>query len=308
MIRKKYRWFIIGLVVIFVAAYCVAFIHSQRSISTCQSIVPKNLDALLALSNEEIQKVDIAVINLLCAEGLPGSENIDIEHCLKTLDEWAAHVLEMEEKYKPAFHQNRKKYENSYALFQAVYLNLALELDYKCRYNMKLVNSGAMSDISSLRMFADSRDLFLHGFVNRGASRTGTCGSLPVLATAVGRRCGYPVFLVVNKGHSFCRWDDGQNRYNFETAGGKGTGYRTDEYFMKWPHPIEEGELEVELYMQNLDAVGELVFSLEQRAACLRWNKEFEEACAMYEEILNRKPHLQSIKIQLEYVRKGLGK
>ncbi len=33
----------------------------------------------------------------------------------------------------------------------------------------------------------------------------GTCVSMPVLYTAVARRLGYPVKLVLAKGHAFCR-------------------------------------------------------------------------------------------------------
>jgi len=297
------------LILIIITALCVvvsfcAVMGYRYIVSAKKYFVPESLNALLALSNEELKEVDIAVINLLCAEGLPGSENIDIGYCLKTLEEWAEHVLETEEKYRPAFYRNPAKYDNSYALFQGVYLDLALELDFKCGYNKKQVESGAMADLTSLRMFADSKDLFLHGFVDRTAPRTGTCGSLPLLMTAIGRRCGYPVYFVVNKGHAFCRWDDGRNRFNFEVANGRGAACRTDAYYMAWPHPISKEELKVELFMQNLDAVGELVASLEQRAACLRWHKRYEEACEVYVEILRRMPHLRSPKVQLDYVRK----
>ena len=73
---------------------------------------------------------------------------------------------------------------------------------------------------------------------------------------------------------------------------------------MAWPHPITKEELKVELFMQNLDAVGELVVSLEQRAACLRWHKRYKEACVVYEEIQRRMPYLRSAKLQLEFTRK----
>ncbi len=302
MIKRHYKFFLMGFAVLCIVAFCGAFIHHWRNLSSIKYIIPENLDALMSLSNEEIQEIDIAVLNLLCAEGLPGSENIDIEYCLYTLDEWAEHVLEMEKKYKPAFYRNLEKYENSYALFQGVYLDLALELDYKCGYNMNLVKSGAMADWTSLRMFADSKDLFLHGFLDRDAPRTGTCGSLPVLMTAVGRRCGYPVYFVENKGHAFCRWDDGKHKYNFECANKGGAGYRSDAYYMAYPHPISPDELKVELFMQNLDSLGEYVTFLDQRAACLRWHKRYKEACDVYKEILRRIPRIRSVRLKLEVI------
>ncbi len=44
---------------------------------------------LLNMSENELATVDIALMNLLCAEGLDGSEDLDVERCLETLDKWA---------------------------------------------------------------------------------------------------------------------------------------------------------------------------------------------------------------------------
>lgn len=38
-----------------------------------------SLPALLALSPERLSGLDIARMNLLCAQGLPGAENLDVE-------------------------------------------------------------------------------------------------------------------------------------------------------------------------------------------------------------------------------------
>ena len=43
---------------------------------------------LLALAPDLLEKVDIARMNLLCAEGLRGSENLNVEQCLDQLDAW----------------------------------------------------------------------------------------------------------------------------------------------------------------------------------------------------------------------------
>jgi hypothetical protein len=47
---------------------------------------------LVGKDPEQLKRVGIAEMNLLCAEGLPGAENFDIPECLATLDRWAAHV------------------------------------------------------------------------------------------------------------------------------------------------------------------------------------------------------------------------
>src|SRR5690349_13026401 len=47
---------------------------------------------LLPKSNDELAKYDVAAVNLACAAGLPGSERIDFDGCLRTLDAWAGVV------------------------------------------------------------------------------------------------------------------------------------------------------------------------------------------------------------------------
>ena len=53
---------------------------------------PETLNGLLALSPAELEHCDIARMNLLCAEALPGAENLNVEECLATLDQWAQHI------------------------------------------------------------------------------------------------------------------------------------------------------------------------------------------------------------------------
>lgn len=53
---------------------------------------PSSYYDLLAMHPAELEKVDLAVVNLLCAKGLPGTENLDIPAVLARLDEWAAKV------------------------------------------------------------------------------------------------------------------------------------------------------------------------------------------------------------------------
>jgi len=53
---------------------------------------PRSLARLLGQCPDELQGVDIAEMNLLCAAGLPGAEDLDVDRCLATLDSWAARV------------------------------------------------------------------------------------------------------------------------------------------------------------------------------------------------------------------------
>ena len=54
-----------------------------------QSKQPQTFAELLAVPPADLESVDIARINLLCAEGLRGSEQLDVQQCLETLEAWA---------------------------------------------------------------------------------------------------------------------------------------------------------------------------------------------------------------------------
>jgi hypothetical protein len=45
----------------------------------------KTYNQLLELSPEQLSRVDIAVMSLLCAQGLKGSEKLDVQHCFLSL-------------------------------------------------------------------------------------------------------------------------------------------------------------------------------------------------------------------------------
>jgi len=49
----------------------------------------RSLHQLLTMTPDELEQVDIALVNLLCAKGLNGTEKLDIEKCLSTIDKWA---------------------------------------------------------------------------------------------------------------------------------------------------------------------------------------------------------------------------
>ncbi len=58
---------------------------------------------LCELPDEELAKLDIAVLNLVCARLLPGSEGVDFIACLRKLDEWARLVRLNTEHWWPNF-------------------------------------------------------------------------------------------------------------------------------------------------------------------------------------------------------------
>src|SRR5262245_61114947 len=97
---------------------------------------------LLLLSSEELAGLDIAVMNLACAVGLPGSERIDATRCLKCLDDWAVGVREVtQQAVERDFRRNAAVYDHSEPLFRMVTLVRALQVRCGVLYNPTKVNA-----------------------------------------------------------------------------------------------------------------------------------------------------------------------
>ncbi len=225
---------------------------------------------MAAMTDEELAAVDIAYINLLCATGLPGSESLNIPQCRQTLDQWAALVQRQTEKYLYKFQQNPKEYEGKEGYFRMLMLVTVLQQDLGVHYNMDRVREVD---------FKRSQDLFVHGMINN--QNGGTCTSMPVLYTAVARRLGYPVRLVLAKAHVLCRWDDGTVRFNIEGSG-DGMNSHPDEHYHTWPYPITAAEIERGEYLRALTPREELALFLAGRGHCLDENGREAEAYVAY--------------------------
>jgi len=80
--------------------------------------------ALLAMSDEELSLVDVARINLFCAQGLRGAEGLDQSVVLGKLDQWAGHVrLETERHlYRVSDPRYAEHYGRSEARLRAEFL------------------------------------------------------------------------------------------------------------------------------------------------------------------------------------------
>jgi hypothetical protein len=236
----------------------------------------QSLEDLLAMSRTELGSLDIAWINLECAVGLPGTEEVDQTKCLRMLDEWAAQVREETEKRVPIFQANAAWHDNSEAIFRMVVLVNHLQLECGVQYNPDRIYDPD---------FTDSRHLFIHGlFTDHG----GTCTSMPVLYVAIGRRLGYPLRLSEAKGHVFLRWDDAEGisgfppaRVNIEGAT-RGMNSHSDEHYLSCPMQIDRKELESGQYLHSHTPRESLALFLALRGNCLQDNCRFEEATYAY--------------------------
>jgi hypothetical protein len=263
---------------------------------------PKTFDELATLSLADLSLVDTARMNLLCAKGLPGTENLDVDEMLVVIDKWVAIARAAEKKYLPNFYKAPDKYDNSLSKFKAITLALTLQDDLRLKYNMELVRSGVMADVRSTRFFRDPRDLFINGFVEK---RSGTCASIPVLIVSIGRRLGYPLYLVTSKGHLFCRWSDNHESFNVETSF-RGVNTPPDSYFRTFPNPCTDDEVQTEHYLKNLTPAEELAIFAETRGMCLKEHGCFQKADNALEITIRAFPNLRHIFAYRDEVRRKM--
>ena len=237
-----------------------------------------SLDELLKLSPEELEDVDIAEMNLLCATGMPGAEDMDIAKCLARLDQWAARVRHETERHlyrltDPAWKEHAEHYGHSEARFRAEWLVAVLQQDIGLHYH-----AGFVPQDVDVPPFKTSKETFLHGLMDHEDAHKsfgGNCVSLPVAYAAVGRRLGYPVRLVSAKEHVFCRWEGTdspcpawRDRFNFDGAGA-GFSIDPDEFYLSWPRKTTPDQVALCDWLKTLTAADELAVFLAGRGGVL---------------------------------------
>lgn len=235
---------------------------------TASTKEPQNFSELLALRHDELGGVDLALMNMLCAQGLPGADDLRIQPCLDTLDQWAKWVESETKRHLYRFQRNPSGFNNSEGYFRVLMLITVLQQDFKVRYNPARITSPESPEPDAA-FFGDSRDLFLHGIA--GPRAMGTCISMPVLYVAVGRRLGYPLKLVAARDPLFARWEsaDGKDRFNIEGTN-QGLNMPEDDFYKRWPYPMTEQEVRSGCYLKSLTPAEELAIFLQTRGHCLR--------------------------------------
>ncbi|MGC1274208.1 MAG: hypothetical protein WBC44_10915 [Planctomycetaceae bacterium] len=147
------------------------------------------------------------------------------------------------------------------------------------RYHPKWHDLRPEHDLIDSGFGADSRDQFLHGITDGPG---GTCGTIPFLIAAIGRRLKYPLYVVKAKNHLFARWSDPHGlwrglsgvspsrptRFNVE-ATNPGLQTPSDDEYREWPKPIHPYLIECGAYLSPLMPPEEIAESLSARSACL---------------------------------------
>ncbi len=262
-----------GGTALFVSAESTPVSHPALAVRNARS-----LEQLLAMGPDQLAKVDIAEMNLLCATGLPGAEGMDIDKCLAKLDQWAARVKEVTERHlyrltDPRYKEHAEHFKYSEARFRAEWLMSALQDDIGLHYH-----AGFTPPDKPAPAVKTSKEHFIHGLMDNDAPRKafgGNCVSLPVAYIAVGRRLGYPVKLVCSKEHTFCRWEGSdspnpawRDRFNFDGAG-NGFSIDPDEFYLSWPRKSTPEQVELCDWLKSLTPRQELAIFVAHRGHVL---------------------------------------
>jgi hypothetical protein len=202
--------------------------------------------------------LDIATVNLAVAVGLPGWEEIDASSCLETLDRGAAEIGAYTESVLDIYRRDPGQYGHSEAYFRVLVMITVLQRDFGVQYNPEKIPVDAPFETA---------DSFVHGAVQ---GRGGTCATLPVLYSAVGRRLGYPIKLVSARvgdvaSHLFARWDGGGERFNIE-ATAQGLTCPPDEYYRTGRYELSPEAERQGRYLESKTPRMELADFVFQRA------------------------------------------
>lgn len=259
---------------------------------------PRSLAELVSLPSEKLELVDFGVMNLLCAEGLPGSENLNVEKESATLDEWAELVKRLTKEQHFLFERAPADYENSENNFKMFMLVEVLQTRCGIHYNPDWLYISTNKNVPRREGYApyrDCRNIFINGLIEQ---RLGTCANMAALYVAVARRIGYPVYLVRSKSHFFARWDDGKERFNCEgTNRGMVEPYRrTDEHYKKWMGGLTNEELQDGYYLKNMTPAALLAEFVFMRGDALRMHGFGTPALECFVESYSRAPQFNEYK------------
>ena len=244
------------------------------------------LGRLLEMPPGELAKVDLAEMNLLCAQGLPGVADFDMAASLALLDQWTDRVDAETRRNWHRFKDNPAEYHHSEVEYRMGMLVTVLQLDCGVHFNPDLIpfsQPGQQGPAVEKAFFANPGQVFLTEVLSD--RRTGSCASMPVLYAAIGRRLGYPVTLSNAKEHLFVRWDrgGGQGHVNIEGTG-KGFIIRSDDDFKKWPDAITDAEIKAGQYLKSLTPSEELAVCLFTRGIAFYHHHRAAEALVAFAE------------------------
>ena len=280
--RDSFRWILLVSILIIVSASVWICLHpkSKLSVTATDPVKfhqPRTLKELLALSSANLEKCDIGLMNLLCAEGLPGAENLDVQECLKKLDGMAEYVKSETQRHEYRFREHPDEFKHTEAYFRMAMLGTILVQDIGIQYNLGIAFPQLDGEKPTMAAGANSKDMFIHGLL--ADNHFGTCASMPVLYVAIARRLGYPVNLASAKYHYYVRYEDWNNKHlNVEATMTQGFFTPTDDEYKYGQFPCTDKEINEYGWLRPLTNKELLGHFLDTRAICLGDAKRYDEA------------------------------
>lgn len=207
-------------------------------------------------SNEELARFDIAEVHLACATGLPGWEKVDYNGCVKKLNELTPWVRDSTAHCLRKHGRGDCETENRQRM---MCLATCLWQGAGIRYNPAKISEDTSWDFE---------DAWIHGAL---FGPGGTCATLPIIYTSIGRRLGYPLRLVQaysgpRWSHLFCRWDDpAGERFNFE-VNYTGASFPEDGHYRQ--HGQSLNDERTGGFLKSMTPREELSGFFAERAAC----------------------------------------
>ncbi len=180
--------------------------------------VRQSLPIHVAMSDEELARIDPLVLNLQVAKGIPALAELNICRYQELADEWAAGVQRLITKAQGHFWRNPSGWKNDIHFFHLGVLCEYVERELGVAYRED------QRDLTAIR-YTDPSHLFLNGVMD---TRRGTCGNLAALHVALGWRLGWPVSLACVGSHFICRYDDGEVTHNIEATQSDYGGFKSD--------------------------------------------------------------------------------
>jgi len=244
-----------------------AALHSQQG---CDRV----LHGLFELPPIELGRVDVGLLNLLCAPALYGSDKLDIPKYLARLDRLTSYAKSQIDRGLPNY-KSHPEHGNCEARWRMCNLITSVKRDFGAGYNPIIgaaIKSGTATDPLN-----DSRDVFINGLLDDDPKRRwGTCASIPVLVTAVARRLGYPVGLAAAGRHVYAKWEGGGIGFNIEASNPAGMTIPSDEDCRDKIQIAEHKNNPY--YLRTLFPAEEFALYLSIRAECLIQSARYEES------------------------------
>lgn len=196
---------------------------------------PRTVWQLLALPDDELERVDLVELNLAVAQEIPGAGPFDLVKHQRVVDRWAEEIAEHLARVEPVFYRESDRWNDDIHLFRLGQMAWYMHHRVRIQYIPELKND-------KQPVYGDPKELLLHGLTDE---KLGTCGNMATLYVAIGRRFGWPVSLACVDSHSVCRFDNGEVVHNVEATHPNGALYMPSdtEYatMLDSPTAIEQG-------------------------------------------------------------------